>query len=99
MTAHVAYHNSTPITGRPLLDAARAAQQQDAAVMAVMDGGGAWTPRALHAFLRQAGHDWELTSVRRALSNLTKANKLVITGKLVDGPKGRPENQWIKVQP
>lgn len=93
---HVSYHNTTPIFGPALLDAARAAQKQDEAVMVVFNAGGAWTPRKLHAYLKQAGHDWELTSVRRAVSNLTKAKELVITGNLVMGPKGRPENEWIK---
>lgn len=96
---HVAYHNTTPIFGSALLEAARAAHQQDDAVMAIMRGGGAWTGRQLHAFLQQAGHDWELTSVRRSLSNLKKAGELVLTGTMVDGPKGRPENQYIRLVP
>jgi hypothetical protein len=64
-----------------------------------MRGGGAWTARQLHAYLKRADHDWELTSVRRALSNLKKAGELVLTGKLVPGPKGRPENQYIRLEP
>lgn len=35
-----------------------------------------------------------ITSVRRALTNLTNAGELVKTDKQVPGPYGRPEYQW-----
>lgn len=34
-----------------------------------------------------------ITSVRRALSNLTRDGKLIMTGKAM-GPYGRPEHYW-----
>ena len=40
-----------------------------------------------------------LTSVRRALSNLTKAERLVKTDMLVDGLYGRPEGLWKLAEP
>jgi hypothetical protein len=35
---------------------------------------------------------WPLTSVRRAITNLTKANLLMQTGRSIIGPYGRREN-------
>lgn len=91
---HVSYHNTTPLYGDQLMAAVRAAASQDAAVLDVMRGGGTWTPRQLWSFFQKCGRSWELTSIRRALSNLTKAGHLRITGTTVMGPKGKPENQW-----
>ena len=40
------------------------------------------------------GNDVPITSVRRALSNLTRDHRLVKTCKQVKGPYGRPEFMW-----
>lgn len=92
--SHVSFHNTVPLYGDQLMAAVRAAASQDAAVLEVMRGGGTWTPRALWSYFKSCGRDWELTSVRRSISNLTKAGHLRITGATVMGPRGMPENQW-----
>lgn len=93
---HVSYHNTTPLSGAQLLEAVRAAEGQDAAVLAIFQSGGVWSPSQVWQQGQLAGRQWLLTSVRRAITNLTKAGLLKQTGAPVDGPYGRPENTWSK---
>lgn len=95
--AHVSYHNTVPVSGDDLLLAVKAAAAQDDAVLLLFGAGGVWSPSQVHRYFTQCGHAWPLTSVRRAISNLTKAGHLVITGGTVVGPYGRRENTWSKV--
>lgn len=89
---HVAYFNTTGLTGRQLVAAARVAKGQDAAVLEVFHGAGRpLSPSEVHA--RMPGRVL-LTSVRRAISNLTNAGALVKLDSHTDGPHGRPEGLW-----
>lgn len=92
------YHNTTPLYGEELSAAVRAAESQDAAVLVVMAGGRVWSPSMLEAYFKGRGRNWPITSIRRALSNLTKAGKLTMTGRTMIGPMGRRENTWASVQ-
>lgn len=94
--AHVSYHNTVPVSGGELLLAVKAAAAQDDAVLILFGSGGVWSPSQVHRYFTQCGHDWPITSVRRAISNLTKAKLLVMTGSSVIGPHGRRENTWSK---
>jgi len=50
-----------------------------------------FTPSRLHiAYFRQ----WPITSVRRAISNLTKKGLLIKTIETSKGPYGEPEHIW-----
>ncbi len=40
------------------------------------------------------GHNWPITSIRRAITNLTKAEKLVKTDRQVQGPYNHKEYLW-----
>ncbi len=91
------YHNTTPIHGHSLMDAVQRAKHQDEAVLAFFDRGGVWSPSQVWGYGNRCGRQWLLTSVRRAISNLTKSGKLVCTGRAIPGPYGRPENTWSKV--
>lgn len=90
---NAAFHDTTPLTGERLAEAVRVAQQQDQAVMALMREG-VWSPSEVWNYGRSCGRQWLLTSVRRSISNLTKAGALVMTGQQIEGPYGRPENTW-----
>lgn len=92
MTHVVHFHNSTGLTGRQLLAAARVARGQDAAVLEVYrTAGRALSPSEVHA--RMPGRVL-LTSVRRAISNLTNAGALVKLDATQPGPYGQPEHLW-----
>ena len=56
-----------------------------------------WTPSFLLSELisnEQIDAKTPLTSIRRALSNLTKRGLLEKTGTQIEGPLGKPENTW-----
>lgn len=40
------------------------------------------------------GLNWPLTSIRRAITNLTEEMALIKTPKMVDGIYGKPEHLW-----
>lgn len=94
-TLHGTYWQTTPM---PSLDkAVKAAALQDAKVMQIFRDhsdryGGMLTPSQVWDI--GGGSMWILTSVRRSISNLTKAGALVKTDYVQDGPYGRPESLW-----
>lgn len=88
----VHFHDSIGLSPRQLIHATRVAKGQDAAVLEVFRSTGwAMSPSQVHS--RMPGRVL-LTSVRRAISNLTAAGALVKLDALVDGPWGRPEGLW-----
>lgn len=91
-----AYYNTTPITGTDLMRAIEVAKTQDEAVMLFFDSGAVWSPSQIWKYgtWTEGKRKWLLTSVRRSISTLTKQGKLKMTGIIVPGPYGRPENTW-----
>lgn len=92
MSATVPFHNSVGLTGRQLVAASRVAKGQEAAVLEVFRAAGRpLTPSEVHASM--PGRVL-LTSVRRAISNLTQARALVKLDQVQPGPFGQPEHLW-----
>lgn len=92
----MSYYNTTNLSGADLQQALSVAKTQDAAVMAIYDQGGTWTPWGVHEYGIMAGRKWLIGSVRRSITNLEKAGALKQTGMQLMGPHGRPENIWSK---
>lgn len=90
------YYRSTDITANELAARIKAATKQDEAVMAVMDAGLARTPSQMHRLFLAMGKRWPITSVRRSMTNLTKAGQLVKTSETRRGPYSHLENFWEK---
>ena len=89
------YWNTTHLTGDALRGAIAAAEHQDAAILTIFrNANGPLSPSQAWALCERAGKRWPLTSVRRAITNLTKAGALAMTGGQCTGVYGRPENQW-----
>lgn len=92
MSATVPFHDTIGLSPRQLIAASRVAKGQEAAVLDVFHAAGRpLSPSEVHA--RMPGRVL-LTSVRRAMSNLTNAGALVKLDSLVDGPFGKPEHRW-----
>ncbi len=96
------YHNTTNESGRQLLRYQNKALAQDVRVLAYFElqynSSGNYvllTPTA--ALQRVFNNSVPITSVRRALSNLTRAGKLRTSG-TAKGPYGRPEHYWRLVE-
>ena len=94
------YHNTLSHEGETLREYQAKAGSQDEKILAYMKSfsyGTLFTPTMLH----RAVFDFScpITSVRRALSNLTNANVLVKTEILSEGMYGREEHNWRLADP
>lgn len=91
-----AYHVTTPMTAEQMAQAVAAAECQEAAIVAIFrrHRGDLLTPSRVHEIGCRAGRRWLVTSVRRAMTNLTDEGLLVKTGLAFIGPHSRPENAW-----
>lgn len=91
----VAFHNSIGLTGPELVAANVGASSQDAAVLDVFRRAGRpLTPSDVWRLTSDAGHLWPLTSIRRAITNLTNDDLLVKLDLQRTGIYGRPEGLW-----
>ena len=91
-----AYYPTTPLTAAQMAEAIAAAEQQDAAVVAIFrrHAGQMLTPSRVWEIGRAHGSRWLLTSVRRSITTLTDDGVLAKTNVTVMGPHGRPECCW-----
>lgn len=90
------YYQTTPLTDEQLIGAFILAECQDEMVMAIFrHRRRPMTPRQVWGICNDAGKDWELTSIRRSMTNLAKDGALVHWPDHARmGPKGRPETLW-----
>lgn len=88
------YHNTVPLTGNELLQAEDTAKRQEDEVLQLFMRYKRLTPWQTEARLNALGKKWPITSIRRAITNLTESGKLQKTGEKVVGPLGSKENAW-----
>ncbi len=53
-----------------------------------------FTPHDVCRALEALGFAWPITSVRRAMCNLTEQRRLIKTDHMADGPMGKPNYLW-----
>jgi len=93
------YFNSTSLTGLELRAAITAARHQDAAILVIFQNArGPLSPSDVWRLCEQAGKQWPLTSVRRAITTLTSAGALTQTGFQKRGIYGRLEYCWTALE-
>lgn len=93
MSGH--YFNTTRLSGEALRDAVRAAEKQDEAILTIYrNARGPLSPSDVWAQCERAGKSWPLTSVRRAITNLTAADALVRLDVQKAGIYGKAEHLW-----
>jgi len=94
------FHNTTHEVGAELKEATDKAKTQDDLVLRYFKArlaGIAFTPSQIHDRLigfGQLDKSTPLTSIRRAISNLTESGHLVKTTSKKPGPMGRNEYRW-----
>ncbi len=90
-----AFHNTIPLKGEDLLLAIVQAENQESDIIKIFIRGGAFTPPQIQLQLnRQHQKDYPLTSIRRAITNLTALGILEKSGDLSPGIYGKPNNVW-----
>jgi hypothetical protein len=85
------YHNTTEVHGEQLRLFENRCGEQEQAVLAFFAAGGEWSPSQVWQRVLPFA---PLTSVRRAITNLTRSGRLVKTSQQRTGPYGRPECIW-----
>lgn len=90
------YHNTTDLAGDELADATTAAATQEDLILTFYERnrGGLFTPSQVLDHLFFALRGAPITSVRRAISNLTRRGLLVKTETKREGRYGRAEYCW-----
>lgn len=97
----MAFHQTTPLDPQTLREAVVQAASQEAAILAIFQRlRRAMTPSDVWAITQAAGKQWPMTSIRRAITDLTdERHALEKTGRLRVGMFGKPENFWQLASP
>ncbi len=85
------FNNTTNLTGKQLKKAIDTSKSQEDIVLALFKMGSKFSPSQIYKILDVK---WPLTSVRRAISNLTYTGHLVKTEDKVLVEYGSPEYVW-----
>jgi len=88
------YHDSVPETPPNAQTFEDKARKQDDYILTVFEEGGDYTPSEMQRRLERLGIRWPLTSIRRAITNLTQDRRLVQTDHRREGLYGRDERVW-----
>ena len=96
------FYNTARLSGQELQHAIAHAKSQEDAILLLFTNSytGRATPSDVMETLRRRGRAWPITSVRRAMHNLTKDGSLFKTDHQQAGPYGMPEHIWqLATQP
>lgn len=89
------YFNTTQLTGEDLKQAVTDAKDQEEAIYIIYKTTDKpFTPSSILGMMERAGHRLPITSVRRAITNLTDRKLLVMLPNMKTGPYNRPEHYW-----
>jgi len=90
------FYNTVHLSGSELAAAILNAKSQEQIVLHLMQEAPSKsaTPSEVLAWVRYLGKRWPITSVRRAINNLTRQHKLIKTDHQQAGPEGMPEHIW-----
>jgi len=89
------FYNTVPLTGEMLIKFQEKAFKQQEIVLSFFQKHPerSFTPIEVHYHLWKAKYTYPLTSVRRAITNLTSEGKLVMVGRKME-QYGSPNNTW-----
>lgn len=89
------FYNTTGMTGEALKAAIQKAEkQEDAILLMFLHTRKAYGPSKVMELMIRAGKTWPITSIRRALTNLTQKGDLVKMPEMVQGMYGDKEHKW-----
>lgn len=88
----MSYYNTTSQTGQMLMAFTNAASKQDEQVLEIMRTYKRASPSTVWTAI---GRPCPITSIRRSITGLTLAGKLIKTADKAPGEYGRPEHVWI----
>jgi hypothetical protein len=94
----MSFYNTINLSGIELFEAERSAQsQEDKILLFFQNNPGNYSPSKIHEILvvnKIIHRLTPITSIRRAITNLTNNSQLLMTEEMKEGPLGKPEHQW-----
>jgi hypothetical protein len=93
----MSFHNTIDIAGKTLKAAKKKVNEQEKLIMTYFKKHpyAMPTPWQVLDWLKENGHDMLITSVRRSLTNLSDAGKLIKSTVQFQGPQGKPNHAWM----
>jgi Fe2+ or Zn2+ uptake regulation protein len=93
----MSFHNTINIAAKTLKEAKKKVNEQEALIMTYFKKhrNAMPTPWQVHEWMKATGHEILITSVRRGLTNLSDAGKLIKSDVLFQGPQGKPNHAWM----
>lgn len=88
------FYNTTNLEGDELEESRLRASTQKAVVLELFSRRMVLSPSQVAQEANSIGLDWPITSVRRAITDLTSAGKLQRTHLRITGPYGAKESLW-----
>jgi hypothetical protein len=70
-------------------------RQEDVVLNIYQSNNKALTPMEVHGIAESKGFNWPITSIRRAISDLTKQEKLKKLTEMKDEQYGKPNHKWV----
>lgn len=90
------FYNTTGLTGDELKNAiARAKSLEQSILLLFKNTNRGWSPSQVLKLMQKAGKQQPITSIRRAITNLTSAGDLVKSPEQVLGLYNDPEHVWV----
>jgi len=89
------YYNTTKLSGTALVECEKDCQTQEAVILNYFNRrqGETISPSEIFIHFADIAH-WPITSIRRAITNLTEQGKIVKTNTQRQGLYGKPEHCW-----
>jgi len=92
----MSFYNTNQLKGNALREAVRNARNQQEAILTYyLHRREAFSPSEIMQKMQAVGKLWPITSIRRAITDLTNAGHLVKTEELVKGMYDMQEHKWI----
>ncbi len=88
------FYNTPGYSGDRLKAAKIKALGQEYKVLNMLSDGAAYSPSQVCSYIRELKPNTPITSIRRAMYNLTRKGLLVKTNKQIEGPYGHKEYLW-----
>jgi hypothetical protein len=88
------YFNTTGLTGQTLANARSGAIKQEEIIMAIFESVSRSSPSQMFRHIKSIGLNWPITSIRRAMTNLSSRGRLQRTFMQIQGMYGKPEYVW-----
>lgn len=92
----MSFYNTNQLEGNALRDACKRAKNQEEAILTYfLNKREAFSPSEIMEKMQSIGRNWPITSVRRAMTDLTTKGHLVKTSEMIPGEYNVQVHKWM----